>query len=155
MRMEQNVQWKNEQPETHTARRGGETEAAGNGERERGGGTVKNGGNQQNRESLIQQHGEEDEYDQAGNVLPRQTDGGEDRDREHGSRGNVQMEASGRERGQKKKTVKGSQTTRMGEGGEIKPLTLVAVCGLLATLSASLPQLLNIHKAGRQPHHTG
>lgn len=24
----------------------------------------------------------------------------------------------------------------MGEGGEIKPLTLVAVCGLLATLSA-------------------
>lgn len=39
----------------------------------------------------------------------------------------------------RKKTVKGSQTTRMGEGGEIKPLTLVAVCGLLATLSASLP----------------
>lgn len=37
MRMEQNVQWKNEQPETHTARRGGETEAAGNGERERKG----------------------------------------------------------------------------------------------------------------------
>lgn len=35
-----------------------------------------------------------------------------------------------------RKTVKGSQTTRMGEGGEIKPLTLVAVCGLLATLSA-------------------
>lgn len=39
----------------------------------------------------------------------------------------------------RKKTVKSSQTTRMGEGGEIKPLTLVAVCGLLATLSASLP----------------
>ena len=36
----------------------------------------------------------------------------------------------GREDG---KTVKG---TRMGEGGEIKPLILVAVCGLLATLSA-------------------
>lgn len=35
-----------------------------------------------------------------------------------------------------RKTVKGSQTTRMGEGGEIKPHTLVAVCGLLATLSA-------------------
>lgn len=37
---------------------------------------------------------------------------------------------------QDRKTVKGSQTTRMGEGGEIKPHTLVAVCGLLATLSA-------------------
>lgn len=38
--------------------------------------------------------------------------------------------------GEDRKTVKRSQTTRMGEGGEIKPLTLVAVCGLLATLSA-------------------
>lgn len=36
----------------------------------------------------------------------------------------------------KKKNITGRQTTGMGEGGEIKPLTLVAVCGLLATLSA-------------------
>lgn len=35
-----------------------------------------------------------------------------------------------------RKTVRGRQTRRMGEGGEIKPLTLVAVCGLLATVSA-------------------
>lgn len=35
-----------------------------------------------------------------------------------------------------KKNITGRQTTGMGEGGEIKPLTLVAVCGLLATLSA-------------------
>lgn len=54
------------------------------------------------------------------------------RGREYGSGGNKQMEANARDR----ETVKGSQTTRMGEGGEIKPLTLVAVCGLLATLSA-------------------
>lgn len=38
--------------------------------------------------------------------------------------------------GREKKTITGRQTTGMGEGGEIKPLTLVAVCGLLATLSA-------------------
>lgn len=35
-----------------------------------------------------------------------------------------------------RKTVRGRQTRRMGEGGESKPLTLVAVCGLLATVSA-------------------
>lgn len=45
-----------------------------------------------------------------------------------------QRQVQGRE---ERKTVKCSQTTRMGEGGEIKPLTLVAVCGLLATLSAT------------------
>lgn len=54
--------------------------------------------------------------------------------------GNIRVEqfAKGRQvRGiEDRKTVKGSEPTRMGEGGEIKPLTLVAVCGLLATLSA-------------------
>lgn len=35
-----------------------------------------------------------------------------------------------------KKNITDRQTTGMGEGGEIKLLTLVAVCGLLATLSA-------------------
>lgn len=54
--------------------------------------------------------------------------------------GNMRVEGISKWRqvrgGEDRKTVKGSQTTRMGEGGEIKPLTLVAVCGLLATLSA-------------------
>lgn len=35
-----------------------------------------------------------------------------------------------------KKNITDMETTGMGEGVEIKPLTLVAVCGLLATLSA-------------------
>lgn len=53
--------------------------------------------------------------------------------------GNMKVEGISKWRqvrgGEDRQTVKGSQTTRMGEGGETKPLTLVAVCGLLATLS--------------------
>lgn len=37
----------------------------------------------------------------------------------------------------------------MGEGGEIKPLTLVAVCGLLATLTAYIPSLATEYAQNR------
>ena len=62
------------------------------------------------------------------------------------SGGNKQMEASTRRREDRKHSER-QPDSRMGEGGEIKPLTLVAVCGLLATLSAMhlFLQLLNMH----------
>ena len=62
------------------------------------------------------------------------------------SGGNKQMEASTRRREDRKHSER-QPDYRMGEGGEIKPLTLVAVCGLLATLSAMhlFLQLLNMH----------
>lgn len=66
--------------------------------KEGGGGTVKNGGSQQNRESLIQQPGKKTNMIRL-KTYCRQTDGGEYRDRVHESGGNEQMEASARERG--------------------------------------------------------
>lgn len=68
---------------------------------------------------------------------------------ESGNGGSVRKRGEKKEKEGKKQTnkttVKGSSTGRMGgwedgrmgEGGETKPLTLVAVCGLLATLSAT------------------